>query len=155
MKDYIYICDYAFSRDNILEMEGQILMEIGFEFSQSCFYDFLEFFQEKLQMEFKTFCFVQYILEMSFLDVRCKKYKGIEAVVGAIFLVRKIFKIGNYDSKLQELCELDQKKVKFCARDLFLSLQKIDSSSFNSVKRKYADEELCEVSKFKIQQGRN
>lgn len=33
MKDYIYICDYAFSKEQILEMEGKILMEIGFEFS--------------------------------------------------------------------------------------------------------------------------
>lgn len=59
---------------------------------------------------------------MSFLDVRCKKYKGIEAVVGAIFLVRKIFKTGDYDEKLKELCELDERKVKLCARDLYLSL---------------------------------
>ena len=107
MKDYIYICDYAFSKEQILEMEGNILMEIGFEFTQSCFYDFLEFFQEKLKMNFKSFCFVQYILEMSFLDVRCKKYKGIEAVAGAIFLVRKIFKTGDYDEDLQSLCELE------------------------------------------------
>lgn len=131
------------------------MAEIGFEFTQSCFYDFLEFFQEKLEMDFKTFCFVQYVLEMSFLDIRCKKYKGIEKVSGAIFLVRKIFKLGDFDEKLKSLCELEERKVKLCARDLFLSLQKVDSSDFNSVKRKYADEELCEVSKFKIEQGRN
>lgn len=34
---------------------------------------------------------------MSFLDVRCSKYKGLEMVVGAIFLIRKIFKFGDWD----------------------------------------------------------
>lgn len=154
LKDYVYICDYAFSKEQILEMEGEILYEIGFDFAQSCYYDFLEFFQEKLRMDKKVYFFIQYILEMSLLDVKCAKYKGIEMVVGAIFLVRKIFKTGDWDEELKEMCDLNDKVVKLCARDLFLSLQKVDSSDFTSVKRKYAEEEFCEVSKFKIQQGK-
>lgn len=154
LKDYVYICDYAFSKDQILEMEGEILYEIGFDFAQSCYYDFLEFFQEKLKMDNKVYHFIQYILEMSLLDVKCARYKGIELVVGAIFLVRKIFKIGDWDEELKGLCNLNDKVVKLCARDLFLSLQKVDQSDFSSVKRKYAVEEFSEVSKFKIEQGK-
>lgn len=91
---------------------------------------------------------------MSLLDVKCAKYKGLELVVGAIFLVRKIFKCGEWDKQLETLSDLNEKQVKLCARDLFLSLQKVDASEFTSVKRKYAVEEFCEVSKFKIEQGK-
>ena len=75
-------------------------------------------------------------------------------VAGATFLVRKIFKLGDWDQELADLCEIEEKRVKLCARDLFLSLQKIDSSEFSSVKRKFASEQFCEVSKFKIEQGK-
>lgn len=81
-------------------MEGEILYEIDFDFAQSCYYDFLEFFQEKLKMEKKIYCFIQYLIEMSFLDVKCGRYKGLELVAGATFLVRKIFKSGDWDEDL-------------------------------------------------------
>lgn len=71
MKDYVYICDYAFTKEQILEMEGEILYEIKFDFAQSCYFDFVEFFQEKLKMDKKISCFIQYLIEMSFLDIKC------------------------------------------------------------------------------------
>jgi len=43
-------------------------------------------------------------------------------VAGATFLVRKIFKLGDWDQELADLCEIEEKRVKLCARDLFLSL---------------------------------
>lgn len=52
-------------------MEGEILSAISFDFAQSCYFDFIEFFQEKLKMEPKTYCFIQYLIEMSFLDIKC------------------------------------------------------------------------------------
>lgn len=93
-------------------------------------------------------------MEMSLLDVKCVKYKPIVMASAAIFLVRKIYKKGDWDADLKEISEQNEREVKFCARDIFLSLQKIENSKFDSVRRKFSTKEYLEVSKFKIQQGK-
>ena len=35
LKDYVYICDYAYSQDRILEMEANILETLQFDINRS------------------------------------------------------------------------------------------------------------------------
>lgn len=75
-------------------------------------------------------------------------------VTAGVFLVKKIYKLGDWDDELKELSGLTENNVKFCARDIYQSVQKVEGSQFTSVRRKYASTKYCEVSKFKIEQGR-
>lgn len=37
---------------------------------------------------------------MNLLDVRCQKYKPLEMATASVFLVRKLYKIGDWDDNL-------------------------------------------------------
>jgi hypothetical protein len=90
-------------------MEATILAELDFDISRPVTYVFLEFLQEKLALEKKIFFFVRYLLEMTLLDVRCQKYKPLLMATSAVFLVRKIYKQGDWDVKLEQITELEEK----------------------------------------------
>ena len=43
-------------------------------------------------------------------------------MTGGVFLVRKIYKCGDWDDDLKELSGLKEVEVKLCARDIYISL---------------------------------
>ena len=73
-------------------------------------------------MEKKVYCFLKYLIETTLLDVKCQKYSPLTMVTGAVFLVRKIYKLGDWDQELSELSGLKENSVKFCARDIYQSV---------------------------------
>ena len=50
------------------------------------------------------------------------------------------------------MSEVSDRRMKLCARDLFLAMKKMDSSSYTAIKKKFAQDKYSEVSKFKIEQ---
>ena len=75
MKDFVYICDRAYTKQDILAMEGRILESVGFELtyiSPLTFlerYIFLEHKEEDLQIyQTKEFFLARYLLELCLHD---------------------------------------------------------------------------------------
>lgn len=71
LKDYVSVCDNAYTGQEILEMEAQILQKLGFDLCQTSSFQFLSQLQEKLSLEKKAFCLALYILENALMDVEC------------------------------------------------------------------------------------
>jgi cyclin B len=153
LKDYFAVCDNAYSKEQILEMEGRIIELFDFELTSTSSFVFLEHLQLTLKLEPKAFVFVRYILENSLFDLNSLKYTNFTLVCGAIFLVDRIFKRGNIKKHFDELVQTDKAEVKQCARDLFLCMQKMENIDLTALKRKFSVSELFEVSKYRIEKN--
>ena len=151
VEKYVTVCANAYTRQEILNMEAEILDTIGFGLTQTSSYTFFSLFNQKLLIEDKPFAFVHYILETSLLEYSMLKYSNLTLACGAIFLTNKIFKCGDWTQDLFDMSKLEEKDVKRCAKELYLVMLKADKCSLDAIKRKFSMEKYHEVSKYKIE----
>lgn len=151
VEKYVTVCANAYTRQEILNMEAEILDALGFGLTQTSSYSFLTLFNQRLSLEDKPFAFVHYILETSLLEYSMLKYSNLTLACGAIFLTNKIFKCGDWTNDLLTMSKLEEKEVKKCAKELYLVMLKADKCSLDAIKRKFSMEKYHEVSKYKIE----
>ena len=68
LKDFVYITDNVYSKEDILEMEKKILFSLDFDINQCTSYRFLERFSKLARIDDVTFQLASYILELGLLD---------------------------------------------------------------------------------------
>ncbi len=155
LKDYVAVCDNAYTKEQILEMEGRIIRAVNFEVGRTSCYAFLEQAQLKVKLEPRAHVFVKYILENALFDLNSLRYPNLVLVAGAIFLVNKIFKRENWRLSFEETTGVSEAAAKLCAKDLFATMQKMESISLTALKRKYSTAECFEVSRYRIEKAKN
>lgn len=155
LKDYVAVCDNAYSKDQILEMEGVIIQTLNFDVSRISCYAFLEQLQLRAKLEPRAFIFARYILENSLFDLNSLRHSNLILVAGSIFLVNKIFKRGNWKLTFEATTGVPEAAAKACAKDLFATMQKMESVNLTALKRKFSTAENYEVARYRIERARN
>lgn len=151
LKDYVSVCDNAYTKEQILAIEADILVSLDFDITQTSSFSFLQLIQQKFQLDEKSFAFARYILENALLDIESLKYGNLFLATGALFLVNRIFKRGAWNTEHCKFTGVDEKEAKRCARDLFLMIQRVEGTNLTAVKRKFWKKEFFEVSRYRIE----
>lgn len=151
LKDYVAVCDNAYTKEEILAMESEILSALNFELNKTCSFVFLEYFRQKHPLDDRAFVFCRYLLENALLDVSYLRFNNHILAAGAIFLVNKIFKRDGWSLALEEATGVQELKAKSCAKELFAMISRTECSMLTAIKRKFSVSELFEVSKYKIE----
>ena len=68
VRDYVYICDNAYTREQIVQMEQVILAKLSFRLTVPTARSFLKRFCKAAQGDSKLLLLVSYILELSLVD---------------------------------------------------------------------------------------
>ncbi|KAM3129512.1 cell division [Paramecium bursaria] len=142
LKDFVYITDNAYVKQDVLEMESQILQALEFNITQPSQYTFLEKYSQN-QLDTKNKYLAQYILELALVDYRFSFYKPSQLAASAIYLVNKIRKQTPSFSNEMELRPL--------AKDLCQMIQAADLNQLQAVKKKFAHIKYLEVSRIRIE----
>lgn len=122
LKEFVAICDNAYTRQQILDMEADILSSLKMELTHSSSLRFLERFSLIAQVEKKASFFARYIIETVLLETSMLKYKHSQIAAGAIFLVNKIFKKHGWTETLAYHTGYSEAEVKPCAKDLYFTM---------------------------------
>ena len=155
LKDYVAVCDNAYTREQILEIEGQILLTVDFDVARPTVLIFLELLQNKIGLEPRAYVFANYILENTLFDLEMLKYSPHTMVAGTLFLVNKIFKRGGWKPFFQGIVGVPEVTAKLCAKDLFTTMQRMENVTLTALKRKFGTPQNFEVSKYRIERARN
>lgn len=86
MEDYVYITDNAYSRDDVIGMECQMLRVLDFQLTAPTAAHFLEPFLEASACDGAQKDFVRYLAELSLLEHRLLDLRPSRIVCSAIFL---------------------------------------------------------------------
>lgn len=151
LKEFVAICDRAYTSNEILEMEAQILCSLDFELTHSSSLRFLDRFSQIAEIDQKAFFFARYLLETVLLEYSLLKYKNSLLAAGAIFLVNKIFKKHGWTQELQAHTGFSESEVKPCAKDIYFTMQNSERLVLQAVKRKFSSSKFMEVSKYRIE----
>lgn len=150
LKDFICVCDGAYTKKEVLAMEGEVLAALDFGIVQPTALFYLRNFNSSLKMDDRLFVFAQYLLEHALVDLNALKHDNCLLAAGAVFLVGKIFRKDGWSEEARAATQCGEEEVKLSAKDLYLILKRADGSSLTALKRKFAEERYFEVSKYQV-----
>lgn len=153
VKDYLAVCDNAYSAAELLAMEGEILAKLGFNVLCPTAFTFLSNFNLRIQLEDKLFYYAQFLLETALLEMNHLKHSHSALAAGAVFFTNKLFKKEGWPQEYEASTGIPEAALKASAKDIFLILQKSEKGELKAVAKKFAEGQFLEVSKYQIQRG--
>ncbi|KRX04995.1 Cyclin-like protein [Pseudocohnilembus persalinus] len=164
LKDFVYVCDNAYTKDQILAMEGKILLENNFLLTYTSPYRFLHRYSQLMSCCESTTYLAQYFLELSLIEFKMLKYGSSNLAGSALMLANKIIQNNKmvegeitqptctWNSDLQKQSQFSENNLKPAAKDLLILMTNIDRSSLQAVKRKFTSSKFSRVATIKIAQ---
>ena len=92
IKDYIHISDNAYKKDQIIQMEQSMLMELDFNINFVSSQNFLERFVQVTKTEKVASDLAQYMIEIALLDYSSIHIKPSYLALSSLYLAKKIMK---------------------------------------------------------------
>ncbi len=139
VKDFVYITDRAYQKEEILRQESQMLMQLDFNVVSPSSYRFLERFSKISSLNAKQFNLARYLIELPLIEYRMLKYSPSVLAASAVYLTLKILprqdennepvKVPAWDEKLREHSGFVENDLRPCAKDLCILLQGIEKCS--------------------------
>lgn len=149
VRDFVYITDQAYTKEEILKMENEMLRSLEFNITTPSAFRFLEIYSNFLNLDEHSFMFCRYLIELFLVDHRTNKFNPSLLSAGAIYITLKITKKNEFDL-VTKLSEYNDEKLRECAKDICLLLDNEDKSSLKAVKKKFSHAKFLEVAKIKF-----
>jgi len=86
VRDFVYITDKAYTKEEILKMEQQILMTLDFNVTFPSSYRFLERYAKIINADTPLFNLARYLIELPLIEYRMLKYSPSNLAASALFL---------------------------------------------------------------------
>ena len=141
--DFVYICDKAYSREEILQYEILMLNTLSFEISHPTPLHFLRRFSKAAKSDSKAHTLSKYLIELSLMDIELQKRPFCPSMIAAasIYITRKMINPKLYwNSNLRHYTQYKESQIMPCVLALNETLKKTQQkgSSLNAIFRKYS-----------------
>jgi hypothetical protein len=156
LRDLEYICDKAYSKEEIIVFETEILKAIDYKIVPATCKRFFEIIAMKLKLSGFELHFCNMILELSLVEYQLAKILPSLIAVSAVYITLKIKKNENFEciNKIEKFVNFfyfqsfPESEIKQCSQLLCSLLDNIHTDHIRKIKLKYSKKEYCEVSNF-------
>jgi len=151
VKDFVYITDNAYTKEDILKMEQKMLHTLDFNLNVPSSNRFLQRFAKLWGSSKKTVFLAQYLLELSLVEAGMLKYLPSIQASSALYVAHKLMNgLEKWGDKMAALTKCNEKIMTPCAKDMVTMLQEVHKTTLQAVKKKFASTKFLEVSQIKI-----
>jgi hypothetical protein len=150
VKDYVYVTDHAYSKEEVLEMEGKILATLNFNMTHTSSFRFLERYARVHGIDDRTCMLARYLIELALIEYKMIKYVPSNIACSAIYLACKIFKKEAWTKNMTKVTKYSESQIRPCAKDLCVLLQHAPKTSLQAVRKKFAYDKYLEISKIQL-----
>jgi len=150
VKDFEYVTDRAYNREEILDMEGKIIACLNFNLTTPSSYRFLERYAKVAGFEDRSFNLARYLIELATVEYKMMKYTQSNLACSAIYLVNKIQKKEGWSELMIKHGKYSETQLRPCAKDLCILLQNAAKSNLQAVRRKFSSTKYLEVAKITL-----
>jgi len=148
VRDFVYISDQAYNRDQILAMEGIMLNCLGFFITAPTCLRFAERLFRVGKVSPETENYIRYLMELTMQDSKFLRYRPSEIAAAATYLGMKT--TGHqWDATVEHHSNYSRQKM----NDVLVDLQELaarDPPKYRAVRKKYANKKYCEVCFFVV-----
>jgi cyclin B len=149
VRDFVYITDKAYTKEEILAMENEMLATLEYNITVPSSFRYLEIYNYFLKLDESAFMFCRYLLELFLVDYKMLKYNPTWLAASTLFITLKITKKGEIE-KITELTNYTEDKLRECSKDICLIIDNVDKSTLQAVKKKFSLAKYLEVAKIKF-----
>ncbi len=149
IRDFVYITDKAYTKEEILQMENEILAALQYNITVPSSFRYLELYNYFLKLDESSFMFCRYLLEHFLVDYKMLKYNPTLLASASLYITLKITKKGEIE-KIVALTEYNEEKLRDCAKDICLILDNVEKSTLQAVRKKFSLSKFLEVAKIKF-----
>jgi cyclin B len=149
VRDFVYITDKAYTKEDILSLEKELLIDLEFNVTVPTTYRFLEVFCRYMNVQENYFMFARYLIELFLIEYKMLKYKPSLIASSVLFITFKVTK----SQESQNVCKISNysdAEMKDCARDICLILNNSEKNSLQAVRKKFSTIKFMEVAKLKF-----
>jgi cyclin B len=150
LKDFVYVTDKAYTKADVLEMEGKIISTLQFNLATTSPFRFLERYARIAKLDTKFYYFARFLLELSLIDYKMLRYPPSQLGVATVFLANKLCGHNEINETILSHAGYRDSVVKPCVHEMILLLQANEKSTLQAIRRKFSHPKYCEVSKIRI-----
>jgi len=149
--DFVYIADGAYTKEQILNMETEILNTLSFNLTSPSTLHFLRRYSKAAGSNYTIHTLCKYIIEISLIDVKLLRFFPSEIAAGAVFLARMMTsKTPLWTPTLQHYTTYSEEHVRGVAVEINDFLKRAQKSALKAVHKKYAHERHGQVSEIPL-----
>jgi cyclin B len=149
VRDFVYITDKAYTKDEILQMENDMLEQLKYNITVPSPLRYLEIYNYFLKLDDSSLFFCRYLLELFLIDYKMLKYNPSLLASSSIYITLKITKKCESE-KIFELTGYSEEKIRECSKDICLIIENVDKNSLQAIKKKFSMPKFLEVAKIKF-----
>lgn len=146
--DLVYICDKAYTKDEILEMEIVVLNVLEFQLRVPTAVQFLDRFAKVNGLPDQQRQLAQYLAELSLPEIKMIRFTPSHLAAASIYLSNKLLKQPVAWS--QTMCNqtgYTEAVIKACAKELCTLLEGAQANSLQGVRKKFSYAKYHSVAK--------
>jgi len=140
LSDLVYICDKAFTKNDILEMEIVVLNVLSFQLRVPTAVQFLDRFAKVSGCSDQTRQLAQYLAELALPEIKMIRFTPSHLAAASIFLSNKLLKQQPV-AWSQTMCNqtgYTEAAVMACAKELRAILEGAQTNSLQAVRKKFS-----------------
>ena len=149
LKDFVYITDGAYVKEDVLNMEYKMLKDLNFNVTFPTQWSIFEIYKKKLDLNEKTFKLAWFLMELCLMDIKVLKFKMSVLAASAILLASRI--LGVYRSNwLGKTIGIEEKSLEECCKEIYDFNIYNSTHNLQAIRRKFSSSKFDEVAKIKI-----
>jgi cyclin B len=147
IKDFVYVTDKAYSREDILQMEVSMLRVLQFKICRPTAINFLERYQLINGCTDAHRDLAQYLLELTLVDYKMIKYAPSHLAAAAILLSNKLLGRPAWTPAAVRHTRFTESMLRECAKEMCYDLEMAEQSQLQAVRKKYSQQKYHSVAK--------
>ena len=149
-RDFVHIADRAYTKDQVLKMELDILDALDFAITVPSAWRFLERFAKVAAIDEPSFFLARYLLELSLIEQHMLKFHPSIQATAAVYLSQKIMKKPTVRNTLYQHSNHSEAEIKPCAKEMIILFHAAPRHVLAAVKDKYGRRDYHNVSSIRI-----
>ncbi|XP_062521521.1 G2/mitotic-specific cyclin-B3-like [Corticium candelabrum] len=147
VEDFLYVCDDAYTREQLLATEVDMLQALHYDLNTPIAYHFLRRFARAAEVNMEIHCLARYFCELTLQEYAFVEHKASLLAASALGLALKMKKAGSWTSTLEFYTQYTEKDLLPCMQQLNALIGEKPKENVSTVRNKYAHIVFFESSK--------
>jgi len=149
--DFVYISDGAYTKDQILMMEQQMLNALQFNLLHPSPLHFLRRFSKAAGSDYTIHTLCKYLIELMLLEVKFVKFTASQIAAGAVYVARVMTdRSPCWTSTLEHYTTYAENDILPVAKEMNEFLKSSSKSSLRAAKKKYSSTKYGQVAELPL-----
>ena len=147
VKDFVFISDKAYTKQQLLQMERVMLNTLKYRLTVPTHYHFLLRYLKAAKADKKCEHYAFFLTELALINYKCIKYQSSLIATASVYAALRTLNKNAWPRALQQHSGYSENEVRDCATFLVDLHKAAGSSSLRAVTKKYSSSKLGQVAR--------